>query len=91
MPSRVQLVPSLIIVAIVLVAAWGNSYQSCLRSEHIRESLRTTYAAAANRAGVRATVDHGLRRLLDLQAKQAALSSLASASHLTCAAPLPPT
>lgn len=91
MPRTVRAVPSLIIVVIVLIAAWGNSYESCLRSEHVRSSLRITYESSARRAGVRATVDRGLERQLDLQAQAAALAALARVSHLTCAAPLPPT
>jgi hypothetical protein len=83
--------PSLTVVLVVLACAWGNDYQSCLRSAHVRASLRITYAANAQCAAARATVEHGLARALDLQAERASLASLERASPLVCLAPLPPT
>lgn len=91
MPRTVKAIPSAFIVAIVLVCAWGNSYQSCVRSEHVRASLRISYQASAARAGKRATTEHGLERTLDLQAVAASDQALARVSHLVCLAPLPPT
>lgn len=91
MPSHVRVIPTVVIVIVVLVAAWGNSYQSCLRSEHVRQSLRISYQAAATRARKRATTEQGLERQLDLQAKASSKASLARVSHLVCLAPLPPT
>lgn len=91
MPSHVRVIPTIVIVIVVLVAAWGNSYQSCLRSEHVRASLRISYQATETRARKRATTEHGLERQLDLQAKASSKASLARVSHLVCLAPLPPT
>lgn len=91
MPRHLPAIPTVFIVAVVLIAAWGNSYQSCLRSEHVRASLRITYQASALRASERATHETGAVQELDLRAETAAVQALARVSHLVCLAPLPPT
>jgi hypothetical protein len=88
--KRPRHVPSFAVVVIVIVAFWGNDYQSCQRSAHVRSSLAISFASQALRAGERAATERGEQRQLDLQAHASDLAALRRVSRLQCLAPWPP-
>lgn len=89
--SRVRAILFLIAMVTVVGIGWANDYQSCARSEAIRAAVRTSFIAQAHRAQQRSTVEHGLDRMLDIEAQQAALASASHVDPLDCARLLPPT
>lgn len=88
--DRTRVILFAILIVSMLVIGWFDDYQSCSRSNPIRDSLAITYRSGITRAAERATVDHGLARQLDLQSEQTMRAALVRVHHLGCF-PLPAT
>lgn len=90
--------PVLFFVAVLMIIAvsWGTDHNSCIRGQGVRDGLNyasSYFAGAANRSALRATVDTGAARGLDLQAAAAAWSAAAHlrVHQLDCSLFPPPT
>jgi hypothetical protein len=89
--GRVRVILFSIAMLAVIAIGYGNDYQSCRRSEAIRSALRISFNAQANRAQQRASVEHGLARVLDLQAEMADRMAATRVAPLDCGSIPPPT